>query len=65
MTELEDWISEDEEEEEETEDGAEDDCPTSSLTKEEKARLRRPWKQTLIIKLLAEGPLATTCCSVK
>lgn len=28
------------------------DCPIISLTKEEKARIRKPWRQTLIIKVL-------------
>ncbi|EEF27919.1 conserved hypothetical protein [Ricinus communis] len=30
----------------------EEDCPSFHITKQEKARLRRPWKQTLIVKLL-------------
>lgn len=29
-----------------------DECPLITLTKEEKVRIRRPWKQTLIIKVL-------------
>lgn len=34
----------------------EDDlCPTIVLTREEKARLRKPWKQALIIKLLGRS----------
>lgn len=30
----------------------EEDCPTIALTKEEKARLRNPWRLTLIIKVM-------------
>ena len=51
--EADDWISDDEEisHEEETD----PDCPIVKLSKEEKARFRRPWKQTLIIKLLGRS----------
>ena len=37
-------------------DNEEDDseCPSFILTKEEKGRIRRPWKRTLIIKLLGQ-----------
>ena len=31
------------------------DCLTIKLTKEEKIRIRRPWRRTLIIKLLGEN----------
>ncbi|KAG5219090.1 receptor protein [Salix suchowensis] len=42
-----DCISDDDEE-----DCDEDDCPVIKLTAEEKKRIRAPWKQTLIIKLM-------------
>lgn len=41
-------VSEDEKETPEEDD---EDCPVISLSKEEKARLRSPWKQTLILKV--------------
>ena len=46
---LDDWISEDEEEDLD----ADDDqcCPTIKLSREEKIRIRKSWKQSLIIKL--------------
>ena len=43
------FISDDEEMCEEEED---EDCPTIRLSKVEKARLRSPWRQTLIVKVL-------------
>ena len=42
-----DCISDDDEE-----DCDEDDCPVIKLTAEEKKRIRAPWQQTLIIKLM-------------
>ncbi|XVF53924.1 hypothetical protein PTKIN_Ptkin05aG0139200 [Pterospermum kingtungense] len=33
-------------------DGDEDDCLTIRVSREDKARLRRPWRQTLIIKVM-------------
>ena len=48
---LDDWIS-DEEKEGEEEDETDPNCPEIELSKEEKAGLRRPWKRTLIIKLV-------------
>ena len=47
---LDDWFSDHKERIMEEED--EPDCPTLSLSKEEKRRLREPWKQTLILMLL-------------
>ena len=49
-----DWVSEDDEEDDLDEE-VEEECPTIRLTKEEKARLRRPWQKTLIINLLCRG----------
>uniref|UniRef100_A0A6N2LWJ1 CCHC-type domain-containing protein n=1 Tax=Salix viminalis TaxID=40686 RepID=A0A6N2LWJ1_SALVM len=46
-TELNDCISEDDDD-----DSDEEDCPVIKLTVEEKKRIRAPWKQTLIIKLM-------------
>ena len=49
--EQESWLSDDDELDDfEKEEDLE--CPAIRLTKEEKARIRRPWKHTLIIKLL-------------
>uniref|UniRef100_A0A6N2LZK8 CCHC-type domain-containing protein n=1 Tax=Salix viminalis TaxID=40686 RepID=A0A6N2LZK8_SALVM len=42
-----DCISEDEDD-----DADEDDCPVIKISSEEKKRIRAPWKQTLIIKLM-------------
>ena len=49
--EAEDWISGDDEEEDHAE-KMDSECSLILLSKEEKARIRRPWKRTLIIKLL-------------
>ena len=43
-----DWYSKNEEEEMKMQ------CPTIRMTKEEKGRIQRPWRQTLTIKLLGE-----------
>ena len=52
----EDLIFEDEEDEGSDEDEDMDqDCPTIRLSKEEKVRIRLPWKKTLIIKLLGRS----------
>ena len=52
----EDLIFEDEEDEGSDEDEEIDrDCPTIRLSKEEKVRIRLPWKKTLIIKLLGRS----------
>lgn len=45
-----DLVSDDEKEDNDMED--EPDCPAITLTKEEKVRLRKPWKQSLIIKVM-------------
>ena len=49
---LDEWVSDDEECA-----VAEDleDCPTIVLSKTEKLRIRRPWKQSLIVKLLGRS----------
>ena len=47
---IDDWVSNDEENELiENEDSC---CTKQRLLKEEKSRIRKPWRQTLIIKLL-------------
>ena len=52
----EDLIFEDEDDEGSDEDEEMDrDCPTIRLSKEEKVRIRLPWKKTLIIKLLGRS----------
>ncbi|XVF65824.1 hypothetical protein PTKIN_Ptkin09bG0281700 [Pterospermum kingtungense] len=33
----------------------EEDCPTIGLTKREKERIRRPWRQTLIVKVMGRS----------
>lgn len=48
----EEMASDDEEEDEDMENDKE--CPLIRLTKEEKARLRRPWRQSLIIKVMGK-----------
>ena len=48
-----DWVLDDKEDEpEENEDPC---CPKLRLSKEEKGRIRKPWRQTLIIKLLSRS----------
>lgn len=42
------WLSEDDEREKEDN----PDCPNIYLTKEEKAEMRRPWRKSLIIKIM-------------
>ena len=46
-----DWYSEIDEEDD-NEEEMEKKCPTIRMTKKEKERIQRPWRQTLIIKLL-------------
>ena len=47
------WVTDDEEETLEDEDDPE--CPVMLLSKEEKCRIRQPWKLTLIINLLGRS----------
>ena len=48
------WLLEDEEADDSKEED-DHDCPSIKLSKEEKARIRKPWKNTLIIKLLGKS----------
>lgn len=48
----EDLVSDDESDDKEKEGDV--DCPAITLTKEEKVRLRKPWRQSLIIKVLGK-----------
>ena len=43
-------VSEDDED-----DSEDDECPVIRLSAEEKKRIRTPWQQTIIIKLMREG----------
>ena len=45
----------DDDDEEDSEEETETDCPTIRLSKEEKIRIRRPWKKKFIIKLLGRS----------
>ena len=53
VEEQDDWVSDDDEEDDG--EGMDDECPDIRLTKEEKERICRPWKRTLIIKLLGRN----------
>ena len=48
-----DWLLEEDDEATDTEEDP--CCPQIKISKEEKVRIRRPWKQTLIIKLLGRS----------
>ena len=54
MAEHDDWVFEDDEDDDYNED-MEAECPLIYLTKDAKERIRRPWKRTLIIKLLGKS----------
>ena len=49
------WVSEHEDDQGIEEDNDEPDCPSIRLSKEEKIRLRKPWQNTLIIKLIGRS----------
>ena len=53
--EIEEWLSNDEGDRMEEEENEDLHCPKIKLSKEEKIRIRKPWKRTFIIKLLGRS----------